>query len=257
MPQSKALIGIDWGTHSSKWKWTIFKPDTDGALDGQYKILRSEVCLDDNRNIFLSVDAPGGNTISISSIKGKLIQNPDAPFWTGPQKRIRLTLGELASFSLWFLLSEASDDLCRISEERPDELEVRFSIPNWVDTQGGAVGRACYEQAARVACHLFKNDRGAWSRNSRPESDDWHRRVQGALTALGLSDDSEIDNSADGFRKMLSRVYEVDQDISFRFVAESSAAGLSGLRRSGNVDHGYLLKIWLSMLVQVLPILVM
>ena len=93
MPQSKALIGIDWGTHSSKWKWTIFKPDTDGALDGQYKILRSEVCLDDNRNIFLSVDAPGGNTISISSIKGKLIQNPDAPFWTGPQKRIRLKIG--------------------------------------------------------------------------------------------------------------------------------------------------------------------
>lgn len=243
MPQNKALIGIDWGTHSSKWTWTMVKSDTDQTTEGQYKIVRSEVQRDDNGRILLSSDPPISGTVFASSIKGKIIQNPDTPFWNGPQRRIGLTLGSLASFSLWALLSEAYSDFSQINGEQPYELDVRFSIPNWVDTPEAAVGRACFEQAARVACRIFNDAREAWLENSQPRAVDWDRKVHECLARLEISDDVPIDDSADGFRGMLDRVFPVDEGFNFRFVAESSAAGLSGLRLSDAQDTGYLLKI--------------
>lgn len=241
MSDGKALIGIDWGTHSSKWTWVLLGPDA-GEVVGPYKILRSEVCLDNDRQIFLNDEAPPSGSVYVSGVKGKLIDNPDGPFWVGPQRNIRLTLGELASFSFWSLLGQAYDNLCRNEMGRPEELDVRFSLPNWVDTQK-VVGRACYEQAAKVACHLFSSDREAWSRAPRPSVDEWQRKVRGVLDFLTLSDDSPIDDSRDGFRLMVNRVLDAGEGFSFRFVAESSAAGLAGLRRASNADSGYLLKI--------------
>jgi len=54
MPQSEASIGIDWGTHSSKWTWTFGE-----SRSAQFKILYSDVRLDEASNkILLSDERP-------------------------------------------------------------------------------------------------------------------------------------------------------------------------------------------------------
>lgn len=244
MPQTKASIGIDWGTHSSKWTWVWSESDSSRVLQGPYKILRSEVCLEEStKRIFLDVEAPRADSVFISSVKGKLIQNPDQSFWAGRLRRIKLTLGELVSFSLWFLLGEAYQNLCSTIEKQPEEIGVRFSLPNWVDIAEGAVGRACYEQAAKVACHMFAGDREAWSRTPHLLRDQWQEDIQRVLQELSISDDSEIDTDRGGFRSMIQRDSNVGEGVRFRFVAESSAAGLAALRVTEEDESKYLRKI--------------
>jgi hypothetical protein len=258
MPQTKAIMGIDWGTHSSKWSWSWIESDLPKAAEGRFNILRSEVCLDDEGKLFLSSDAPLPEHKPVRGIKGKLIKNPDAAFWEGPQKKIKMTLGELVTFSLWYFLGESYLDLLNTVGTQPSATEIRFSLPNWVDIDEGAVGRACYEQAAKIACHIFAVDREAWSRNARATREEWRSRVNESLTILGISDDSEIDDNPQGFRMMLGKDYPSGGGVSFRFVSESSAAGLAGIRRSemsggglkllvidvgaGSTDVGYVIR---------------
>ena len=230
MSLTRAAIGIDWGTHSSKWTWTCVESESSEILRGQFKILRSEVCFEDiSHKISLGVDPPVTGSIFERSIKGKIITDPDGSFWVGPRKRMKLTLGELVSFSLWFLLAEAYNNLRETIGRDPDDVDVRFSLPNWVDVES-AVGRACYEQAARVACHIFADDRQAWLRVSQPVREEWQESVRQALGVLNISDDTEISRNQQGFRLMLRDPFNVRDGIKFRFVAESSAAGLAGLR---------------------------
>lgn len=58
-----------------------------------------------------------------------------------------------------------------------------------------------------------------------------------------ISDESPIDTDPYAFRTMLQWVSEVEAGVRFCFVAESSAAGLAGLRRTGDEDRGFLLKL--------------
>jgi hypothetical protein len=243
MPETTAFIGIDWGTHSSKWNWVLFDSTKVSPIVGRFKILRSEVCVDNQGQLFLGEDAPSRNSKFERAVKGRLIKNPEAAFWAGPQRELKLTLGELTSFSLWYLLGEAYSDLLKTVHAKPEDLEIRFSLPNWVDIAEGSVGRACYEQAAQVACHIFANDRDAWSGNSRPTHATWQSIIVGALKSLNISDETEIDKDPHGFRSLLRKKVNVDQGVCFRFVAESSAAGLAGLRQANGSDSGYLLKL--------------
>jgi hypothetical protein len=247
MSPRQALIGVDWGTHSSKWTWSLFEPDSSESTPGQFKILRSDVCLDSaSDRIFMSADAPPPGSICESGIKGRLIRDPDAPFWSGARKRIKLTLGELVSFSLWSLLSEAYQNLHEDSGGDSDEIEVRFSLPNWVGSNEDAVvARASYEQAARVACRIFISDRFAWSRNKHPKREDWQERARRTLDELKISDEYEVGDSDKGFEGVIQSKIKVDERVTFRFVAESSAAGLTGLRNVETEveDKKYLRKI--------------
>ena len=145
---SKALIGLDWGTHSSKWNW--MSGEDDYFERGEFKILRSDVCLDSSDQIFLSADPPVEKSLFESGIKGTLIRDPNGAFWEG-RREIKLTLGELVCFSLWSLLSDSYQNLLKKSPMDPTEIDVRFSLPNWVGLPGAPVARAKYEQAAHVA----------------------------------------------------------------------------------------------------------
>ena len=141
------------------------------------------------------------------------------------------------------MLGEANQNLCSTVARQPDEIDVRFSLPNWVDIAEGAMGRGCYKQAAEVACHMFGSDREAWLRSSRPSREQWRSSVQDALEALEVSDDSPIDTDRHGFRTMLQGHHDMGNGIKFRFVAESSAAGLAGLRATEDEESRYLKKI--------------
>lgn len=238
---STALIGVDWGTHSSKWNWMLGAEYFDR---GEFNILPSDVHLDpDSDRIFLSSDLPREGSVFESGIKGTLIRDPYGPFWAGPRRQVKLTLGELVSFSLWSLLSEAYDNLQRNHSTAPSQIEVRFSLPNWVGVSGAAEARSKYEQAARVACYIFMQDRRAWVERPSPSRDEWKGTVRNVLSDLDVSDDAEVDKS--GFQSTIQKKFDVVDQISFRFVAESSAAGLTGLREfEEESDRGrYLRKI--------------
>ena len=228
-------LGIDWGTHSSKWVWAR------GAR-AEFKILRSEVRLD-NDHLLLSADAPPSGSVFMGGLKKQLINNPSTPFWGGLQRGMRLSLGELFAFSLWRLMSEAYAAAPRVASKQPDLLEIRFSLPNWVDIDSGAVGRATYEQAARVACNIFVADRTSWVQEQQPRRLVWQKRVSRALDELGISDDLPIDHHPQGFRTLLKQECKINDNTRFRFVAESSAAGLTGLLRSDQEDALGVLKI--------------
>jgi len=232
---SNALIGVDWGTHSSKWNWMF---GDEYFNRGEFNILPSDVYLDPSSDrIFLSSDLPRGDFIFESGIKGTLIRDPYGPFWTGPRRQVKLTLGELVSFSLWSLLSEVYESLQRNNSTEPSQIEVRFSLPNWVGVAGAAEARSKYEQAARVACYIFMEDRKAWMERPSPSRDEWKEIVRNVLSELNVSDDTEVDKS--GFQSAIQKKFDVIDQISFRFVAESSAAGLTGLREfEAELDRG-------------------
>jgi len=139
-------------------------------------------------------------------------------------------LGELVSFSLWFLLSEAYQNLKATLNIEPDTIEGRFSLPNWVSIEGAAAARSNYLQAARIACHIFDRDREAWKRDSQPIRSNWRTTVQQALKDLEISYETEMPAGAKDFATLLKQSFKVSPNMTFRFVAESSAAGLTGLR---------------------------
>jgi hypothetical protein len=235
---SQALIGVDWGTHSSKWNWTT--GDGDYFDRGEAKILRSDVCVDSSDQIYLSTDPPREDSVFESGIKGTLIRDPNGAFWEG-RRQIKLTLGELVCFSLWTLLSDAYENLRKTAANEPEEIDIRFSLPNWVGLPGAAVARAKYEQAAWVACYMFGQDREGWLRSPKPSRASWRAAVGRALDELNLSDDSERSNK--DFREAIQARIKVDDRISFRFVAESSAAGLTGLSEFEGANRPHLTKI--------------
>jgi hypothetical protein len=81
-------LGIDWGTHSSKWVWAW-------GTQEAFKILRSEVRINEDR-LNLGVDPPRPGSVFMGGLKAQLIKNPNAPFWGGLQRRIHVAMGELA-----------------------------------------------------------------------------------------------------------------------------------------------------------------
>jgi hypothetical protein len=245
MSNTKALIGIDWGTHSSKWTWSFLETDSQVTSGQFFRILRSDVRLDDSQQIFLSTEEPpSGSTFEVS-LKGTLIRDPYGSFWDGHRKRSKLSLGELVSFSLWFLLSEAYESLSTTIGVEPDIVEIRFSLPNWVGSDNAAAARSSYEQAARVACQIFAKERRSWSRESTPSREGWHVTVEAVLDELGISDDIEANTATQDFATLLQHTFLVSPGITFRFVAESSAAGLTGLLdiEAALEGHKYLRKI--------------
>lgn len=245
MSHTKALIGIDWGTHSSKWTWSLLESDSQVTSGQFFRILRSDVRLDSNQQIFLSTEAPPSGSIFEFSLKGTLIRDPYGSFWEGRRKHSKLSLGELVSFSLWFLLGEAYESLCVTTGIEPESVEIRFSLPNWVGSDNAAAARSSYEQAARVACQIFVKERRGWSQESTPNREKWHSTVGAVLDELRISNDTEVATATKDFAALLQHTFTVAPDVTFRFVAESSAAGLTGLRdiEAELEGHKYLRKI--------------
>lgn len=227
----RGILGIDWGTHSSKWAWTIVDDDNHQE-SGTFGIRRSDVWVDPQGHLVLTDDAPPKDARTVGFIKNKMIKSPEAAFWEGPLRSFPLTMGELATFSLWFLLCEGFASLHAKAKVSLANTDVRFSLPNWVDTRDAAYARASYEQSAAVACQLFhqtmKESNGTVVMMT---IDRWRTLVTDARRELGVNDQTVVLDDPDGFRKLIESKHVSSKHPAFRFVVESSAAGLLGLRR--------------------------
>jgi hypothetical protein len=87
MATPETLIGVDWGTHSSKWTWRQVSGQSDGSGRERFDIVRSDLCLEERgERLLLEKQPPRAGSVYASSVKRRLIQNPDGPFWEGPRR---------------------------------------------------------------------------------------------------------------------------------------------------------------------------
>jgi len=146
-----SVLGIDWGTHSSKW---AFQTESGNPVIGS--IWDSSVYrLDDRLHLFTldrGFQAPRRET----ALKRRLIQDPGQPFWDGIREQLGVTLGEAVVFSILCLLLDAKRTLAarRKSLLQEGSLVIRFSHPNWI-AEDTVRALGCFRDAAVVAMHIF------------------------------------------------------------------------------------------------------
>lgn len=141
-----SFLGIDWGTHSSKWAW--YRSSVQ-RYDRQLPIYPSDLARNGDDLIF-SPKLDKNQKDFIRGIKGVLITDPlGTPFWsTEPRGDTGTSLGETVAFSLCAILNDA---LSR--SDSSEEFEIGFSFPNWLVEEDRRVQAAAqnFREAVAVA----------------------------------------------------------------------------------------------------------
>jgi len=227
----KLFLGIDWGTHSSKWACS----SGDG---GQYlrgmPIHGSEILHENGELTFspLEEKTAKNEDVLVRSLKGVLIHDPlGASFWDSPRADTGTSLGEVVVFSLCCLMGDAKRRIVeQTGIEGPFEIEVGFSFPNWVVERGRGPKTASkhFREAAAVALELFS--RLPVENLPRPgrgfKIATWKEYVRDSRNRSPLVQDHDL--TVENITQDCFRVG--GGDMSYRFLMESGAAGLPYLR---------------------------
>src|SRR5258708_5024763 len=125
-----SFLGVDWGTHSSKW--SCYLPDQKTYFSN-LPLYSSDLTCKDGSLLF-GIEASSDDD-GVRGLKGVLINDPlGGSFWTTERLDTGTSLGEAVSFSLCCLLVDA---LFAIGYQPGSgrEVGIGFSFPNWlVDT---------------------------------------------------------------------------------------------------------------------------
>jgi hypothetical protein len=261
---SKLFLGVDWGTHSSKWSCSVGDRDYLRRMPTFY----SELLHENGELTF----APSEERWAKSednlrrSLKGVLIHDPlGASFWNSVREDTGTSLGEAVTFSLCCLLADAKRQISTHTEVKEfADVELGFSFPNWVVEQGRSAKAASkhFQEAVAVAvelmCRFGVDD---LPRPDRPfKISEWRAQVKEVLSAIPANNDSPLTVENITRRSFHSR----DESIRYRFLMESGAAGLPYLRAlklegrpglaglskllvvdvgAGSTDVGYMLRV--------------
>ena len=148
-----AYIGVDWGTHSSKWCYqdSNGKVVVGGIWDS--RVWRIGDCL-----AMFPVSRRYVGDHGVNALKRKLIHDPGQAFWHGERSDIQASLGEAVVFSLSTLLLDAVAKLksSGIDVAKAEKLKIRFSHPNWI-TPDAVAALQCYRDAAVIALSVSKS----------------------------------------------------------------------------------------------------
>ncbi len=106
------FLGLDWGTHSSKWAFQ--QPGLNPFVG---PIWDSAVSLNGTDLTMHTLDQRNQDPSREVALKRKLIQDPDQPFWEGPRPKLGVTLGESVVFSIFCLLLDAGQEFKGTREE--------------------------------------------------------------------------------------------------------------------------------------------
>jgi hypothetical protein len=151
---SEACIGVDWGTHSSKWCYQDLERRT---LVGD--LWDSQVWRVEGHLAMFPILRHYRGECGESGLKRKLIDDPDQPFWDGARPKLGASLGEAIVFSLLCLLCDAHAALSErglgVKDRGP--VSVRFSHPNWV-TADSVAALQSYRDAVVVALSAFQEE---------------------------------------------------------------------------------------------------
>ncbi|MBI1750534.1 MAG: hypothetical protein HYR59_07690 [Acidobacteria bacterium] len=146
-----AFLGIDWGTHSSKWCYQdLLNHRYVGTVwDSRVWRIGESLAMFPLQTHYAALEGE-------AALKRKLINDPDQSFWEGPRRKLGVTLGEAVVFSLLALLADAERKLNEkdLSLRDTDELTIRFSHPNWI-SQHAVPALQNFRDAAFVALTGF------------------------------------------------------------------------------------------------------
>src|SRR5260370_23765302 len=127
----RLFLGIDWGTHSSKW---VYQNGIRSGTPVIGEIWDSGVTRVAGSLAWFPLEQRVRDVNREIGLKRKLIQDPDQSFWEGPRPKLGVTLGEAVVFSVLALLVDAERVLVRRRVSlRSAPLTIRFSHPNWIE----------------------------------------------------------------------------------------------------------------------------
>lgn len=213
-------IGIDWGTHSSKW----FAIDEGKPIIGQ--ILSSTLCSDhDSRTLLFPevgrIPAAGPTLKLVERLKRKIIEDTGAVFFgVEPRPDLGVSLGVAVVFSLASLLKSSKQGIAA------GKVCIAFSYPNWL----GADDRPAVENfraAALTAVRIMANSPQSIPMPGKPIS--W--------SDIGALVQKYKVNPAPSQSVGVSR--ETVDGIEVRFVIESVAAALPVLNLLEQKNESY------------------
>jgi len=212
-------LGIDWGTHSSKW---AFQRAGSNPIVGA--IWDSAVSRSGSELAMYTMDQHNQDPSREVALKRKLIQDPDQSFWEGPRPKLGATLGESVVFSIMSLLLDAERTMRRRGFSfREKGSVIRFSHPNWISADN-VRALSSFRDAAVLALGVFlegidhsdSNRRIAISSDALKTAVKRHRTFVEQLPKFG----DQYTHS-----EYLCCTRGTLQDISWEFVFESCAAG--------------------------------
>lgn len=256
--ESTSFVGVDWGTHSSKW--ACYLPDEEHYLPILPLYSSDLACNSDS--IIFGIEAASDDA-GVHALKAVLINDPlGGSFWDSERLDTGTSLGEAVSFSLCCLVADA---LAQIDEKRGRDrgIDIGFSFPNWLVDKGRRVEAAAknFREAAAVAIHIAATVNH--SELPRPGNEfsiqAWRGLVRAALAqgasnteAFSIETIMQVSFTAQGGR------------LRWGFITESGAAGLPYLRAidiedvpgahglakllivdvgAGSTDIGYMLRV--------------
>ena len=216
---SEHYLGIDWGTHSSKWCYQSAGKLVVGP------IWDSRVWREGNSLSAFPLERRHEGSQGEVGLKRKLIQDPDQPFWEGERPRLGVTLGEATTFSLLALLEDAYKTVRRrgIDLKTAEHVTVRLAHPNWIAPHNLPALKS-YRDSAVVALSIFVSE------NPGEMAEKAYSIPVDTLRKTVLSHKACIDKlkpfpaeySYKGYRDVLKGK---TGDVTWEFIFESCAAG--------------------------------
>jgi len=227
----KIYVGIDWGTHSSKWAAEVVTEE--GGSIFLSAIISSDLLVDDGKITMAPPDGYLPKIERVSSFKRYIIDDPNTPFWVGTRNDINMSMGAGVVFSICTLFR---DFLSKLSERELiannfAEIEVGFSFPNWLKENDFNSKTAAnnYHQAIVISCCLFKiylpNPGKQYSVRK------WEELVSKIREDIDFPPDNII-SIADMTKPYRPQDFkgEDNNNLQWRYLVESCAAGLPYLR---------------------------
>lgn len=149
---AKAWLGIDWGTHSSKW---CYRAEGEKPLVG---IWDSRVWrLGEHMAMFPMARRFSAGDVCEGALKRILIRDPGQAYWSGDRPRLGVSLGQAVVFSLYVLILDAMKTAKARDLPMPgsEELEIRFAHPNWLSPEDMVALRYLRDAAVVAAVRVF------------------------------------------------------------------------------------------------------
>lgn len=204
-----ASIGIDWGTHSSK-----FSVHGDKA---QALILSSTLFRSGSFLTFPDVDKSPASSAGVLSprLKKVIVDDPHTSFWIGRRTDTGMSLGHSVVFSLAALLGGVLE---RAKLLPADINEITFSLPNWSIAREHQSAFRKFKSAAKVAVSLLHSAPEALPIPGKPTE------IKAFETAVQPFLPAECEDFMDSTHDAEDRI--VVNGLPVNFMPESVVAGL-------------------------------
>jgi hypothetical protein len=212
------FLGIDWGTHSSKW---ACQPPNGRPIVGP--IWDSTIWRDGNSLQMFLEKAHHQGQYREGGLKHSIILDHNQPFWEGNRRILGVTLGEATAFSIYNFLTDVQTQLQQRHQIRIDpasRIDIRFSLPNWLSPEDDPAIQN-YASAVAVAIERFNLGQDWGVRNEESfgvEIDEWKAAVASVRQTTVTYGDYSATNVLQG------RTFKRD-NIFYSFKFESCAAG--------------------------------